>query len=186
MIKTPKCRDKNMLVQSLGDELMLYDLEKDTAYCLNKTSAKVWQLCDGSRSIKQISQTMSDELQSPVTEDLVLLALDGFDQDGLLAEKNELSGKMIGMSRRELVRKAGLATMIALPLIVNITAPKAIHAQSGECNVPADCPSEEAICVAVTCISNVCGIENRPAGFCIALNLGCDGNGNTTPNPSCT
>ena len=55
---------------------MLYDLTINKAYLLNPTSSLIWQLCDGTKSVGEITESISKELDSPVPEDLVWLALD--------------------------------------------------------------------------------------------------------------
>lgn len=43
----PKSRRENIVVQEFDDEVLIYDLERDRAFCLNKTSAVVWRACNG-------------------------------------------------------------------------------------------------------------------------------------------
>ena len=40
-------QDENLLSLPVGDELVVYDLERHKASCLNETAAQVWQWCDG-------------------------------------------------------------------------------------------------------------------------------------------
>ena len=161
MTKAPKSKDSNMLVQSIEDELMLYDLERNVAYCLNKTSAMVYQLCDGQRTITEISGLMSKQLKSKVSEEFVWLALDGLRKDELLVNNNEISSQFMGMSRREIVRKVGLASMIALPIIANITAPQAAAANSG-------CPPNPNLCQFYIIAEGGCSQQNVPSNTCVA------------------
>jgi hypothetical protein len=51
----PHSRTKELVVQELKGELLIYDLSTNKAFCLNETSALVWQLCDGKSSISEIS-----------------------------------------------------------------------------------------------------------------------------------
>ena len=85
----PKSRSTNIVVQELKDEVLIYDLDKNKAYCLNETSALVWQLCDGKNTASEISDKISTQLRTLVSEDLVWLALDQFSKDGLL-ENDEM------------------------------------------------------------------------------------------------
>lgn len=77
----PLSRQKDIVVQELGKENLIYDLKTGKAYCLNETSSLVWQFCDGSNSIADISQKLSRKLKSPITEDLVWLAIDQLQKD---------------------------------------------------------------------------------------------------------
>ena len=74
-------------------------------------------------------------MKSLVNEDFVLLALDQLNNDGLLAEGFKQNDRFGGLSRREVIRKVGISSMVALPIVSSIAAPKAAAAQS-VCVVP--------------------------------------------------
>ena len=60
MKNVPLSRRENLVVQEMDNELMIYDLTDNKAFCLNETSAIVWQLCNGKNSITKISSFLSD------------------------------------------------------------------------------------------------------------------------------
>ena len=72
----PEARSEQLMLQRLTPELLVYDLDRHKAFCLNTTTAGVWQKCDGQRTVSQIASELSNEWTMPVTEDLVWLALD--------------------------------------------------------------------------------------------------------------
>lgn len=39
----------------LGDELLVYVPRRETAHALNRSAAAIWALCDGTRTIEEIS-----------------------------------------------------------------------------------------------------------------------------------
>lgn len=127
---SPLARQNNLVVQELKDELLIYDLQTNKCFCLNQTSTAIWYLCDGKNSISEISRQLSKKLARTVSEDLIWLAIDLLKQENLLIESNKITIDFQGLSRREAIKKAGLASMIALPLITSIIAPKAVNAQS--------------------------------------------------------
>jgi hypothetical protein len=47
----PLARREKLVVQNLGDETLIYDLDENRAYCLNETAARVWQFCDGEKTV---------------------------------------------------------------------------------------------------------------------------------------
>ena len=47
----------------LDDELVLYDPDAAQAYVLNVTGARIWALCDGSRSIAQVARALASTYQ---------------------------------------------------------------------------------------------------------------------------
>jgi hypothetical protein len=121
--KNPKARQNDIVIQTLKDELLIYDLTIHKAYCWNETSALGWNLCDGNNSVSDISRSLSRKLKSTISEDLVWLALNELKKDDLLAKSQEINDKFDGLSRREVIRRVGLASMIALPVIASLVAP---------------------------------------------------------------
>jgi hypothetical protein len=172
MTNKPVSRQSDILVQEVDDELLIYDLRINKAYCLNHTSALVFQLSDGAKTASEISELMSQKLGILVSEDLVWLALQDLEKENLLGNSDELTGVLANLSRREIVKKAGLASMAALPIIASIIAPGAAAAQSTSpsvrCASPAECPS-----------GNCAMTSFLPVGsFCCPV-----GNGGTQPGP---
>jgi hypothetical protein len=130
MNNRPISRKSNIVVQDLENEVLIYDLAINKAFCLNQTSGLVYALCDGTRTVFDISDEMSKQLKSLVSEDFVYLALDELRKNNLLENNDELTNHFAGMSRREVVKKVGLASMVALPIIASVVAPSALMAQS--------------------------------------------------------
>ena len=62
-----------------------------------------------------------------MTEDLVLLALDQLSRENLLAEKVETNIIFNGVSRREIIKRVGLASMIVLPIVSSIVMHVQLH-----------------------------------------------------------
>lgn len=159
-VSKPVSRQTNIVVQELENEFLIYDLSINKAFCLNQTSALVFQLCDGKNSVAEISDLMSKKLKTLVSEDLVWLALEGLRKDNLLENDKELTNHLAGLSRREAVKKVGLASMVALPVIASVVAPDAVMAQSGVLlAVNSPCTSNGQ------CMSNFCA----PTNMCCAV-----------------
>lgn len=162
----PKSRKENLVVQELEGEVLIYDLEKNKAFCLNQTSALVWQSCDGSRTIAEISDVVGKQLNSQINEDIIWLALDQLSKESLVEKQAELGNKFKGLSRREVIRKVGLGTMIALPVIASLTAP--VAAQTGTCT-----PGDSCTCDTLMGAANgeICSTANPGGVPCV--NTGC-------------
>ncbi len=126
----PLSRKDNIVIQEVDDEILIYDLIKNKAFCLNKTSAMVWQECDGTKTVDEISRAVSKKAGEPVSEDIVWLALSQFKSDKLLEKNNSLTTPFDGLTRREVVKRIGFATTVALPMIAGVVAPSAVNAQS--------------------------------------------------------
>ena len=174
----PKARKNNLVVQDLNGETLIYDLDTNRAVCLNETSALVWQNCDGVKTVSDISSVLSAESNNAASEDLIWLALDQLNKENLIEHSEELESRFDGISRREVIRKVGLASVIALPLISSIVAPVAASAQSnagtvgenGACTSDAQCiqnPTFGTRCCSVTGVGG--------ARICRAAGVGCNG-----------
>ena len=155
MKKLPKARRKQLVVQELADEVLVYDLERDKAHCLNQTAALIWKQCDGESNAAQIAGRVGSELRAPVDERMVWFALEQLGRDKLLEESIVAPATLAGMTRRQMVRTLGLAAVVAVPLITSIVAPTA--AQAATCLA-----NGEACSTSTQCCSGLC------SGTCVA------------------
>lgn len=115
----------DLLVRDLPDEILIYDLRNDKSYCLNSTAGIVFNACDGKTTLEDLKK------QTNLPEDIIRLSLDDLKKQNLI-EADGVSS-FTGISRREAIRRAGLASMIALPVISALIAPHPAHAASGTC-----------------------------------------------------
>ena len=136
----PHARKEGLLVQELPNEVLVYDLERHKAHCLNPTAALVWKHCDGRTSVSEIARLLEKSLETTVDEDVVWCALNQLEKDHLLEEKMAWPVGMEPISRRTLIRRVGMAAVL-LPLITTITAPTALASVScgGACPCPPGC-----------------------------------------------
>jgi coenzyme PQQ synthesis protein D (PqqD) len=127
--KLPKVRADQLIVKELTDETLIYDLKNDKAYCLNSTAALVWKSCDGENSIAEINLSLAKETKVAVDEKLVWLALDQLASLDLLEKAPTTPTVFAGISRRQIMKIAGVAA-IALPVVTSIIAPTPAQAAS--------------------------------------------------------
>ena len=153
-LQTPKARSAQLVVQELPDEVLLYDLEVDKAYCLNETARFVWKNCDGTKSVKDITKLAQNEFDSgSISEEFIWLAINELSDKSLL--ENKVSSTQI-TSRREAIRKIGLGAMVALPVISMLAVPQnALAATSCACNIAGN-PCPVAGCPSGTCNGSAC------------------------------
>lgn len=154
----PKSRHSNLVVQDFEKEVLIYDLQINKAYCLNETSALVWQLCDGKHTVSDINGKLSGKLKTDVSEEFVWIALDGLKKENLLENSQSFEIKFKGLTRREIIKKVGLTSMIALPFISSVIAPSAAMAQSGNAGpLPLFSACSDALqCASRACVNNIC------------------------------
>lgn len=124
MQKMPHARRSGLIVKEAEGEVLIYDLDRNQAHCLNETAAKVWNHCDGVTSVTDACTSLSRELNATCDQQLVWYALKQFANDNLLEEENKIPAFIIGdMNRRQMVRALGLGAVIAIPLVTTILAP---------------------------------------------------------------
>lgn len=126
----PLQRLNNIVIQEAHNEVLIYDLISNKAYCLNETCAIVWHLCNGKNSLEDIHRNTDIKLQSSFSKELVWLALDELKRNNLIVNSETIQPSFNNLSRREVIRKVGLGSLVALPVIASIIAPSAVHAQS--------------------------------------------------------
>ncbi len=119
----PTARKEGLVIQEMPDEVLVFDLETNKAHCLNETAAFVWKACDGKNSVADITKLFGNQSGTPVQENLVWLAIDQLNENNLL--EAELKADFNGQSRREVIKKIGLAAVVALPIISSLVAPTA-------------------------------------------------------------
>lgn len=51
-----RVREEDLLIRELGEELLIYDLRRHRAYCLNQTAAFIWRLADGRTSVREMAR----------------------------------------------------------------------------------------------------------------------------------
>lgn len=124
----PRARTEEMIVRELEDEVLVYDLRRQKAHCLNRTSAFVWKHCDGRTTTRQMKRLLEREFATSVDEDIVWLALSQLRRFHLLEDGSRI-GTGMKVSRRDLVRKY-LPAALAVPLILSIAAPASVQAAS--------------------------------------------------------
>jgi len=151
----PKMRKQNLIIDELPDEVLVYDLDRHKAHCLNHTAALVWRRCDGKTGPKEIARRVQSELDQPFNEDMVWLAVRQLNQIHLLAEPVGLPPKLAGMSRRRMMRTLGIAAVVAVPLVTSIVAPTA--AEAATCIAKGlTCPGTMPCCGGCNCNNGTC------------------------------
>jgi hypothetical protein len=102
-------------------ETLVYDLQRHRAHCLNAPAAFVFKYCDGTRSVRQLATGLAQETGAPVDVECVWLALEALDRARLLREPVVRPPRAGRLSRREVVRRLGVAVL--LPAVTSILAP---------------------------------------------------------------
>jgi hypothetical protein len=107
MAQLPRSRTAHVRT-SRGEHgaLIAYDVRNDAGHVLNATSAAVYELADGTRSVRDIARKLAERTGVPVDDDVIQLAL----QD--LAEAKLLETPP-AVTRRDLMRRLALSATAA-------------------------------------------------------------------------
>lgn len=151
----PLARKEGLVIQELPDEVLVYDLDRDRAHCLNETAAFVWQRCDGRTTAGEIARSLGTKVNAPVDEKVVWFAIDQLKRNHLMNNTGVAPQLAAGMNRREMVRALGLAAVIAVPVVTSIVAPTPAQAvtciaNGGPCTLSVQCCSNN--CQATVCV----------------------------------
>lgn len=114
MIYKPLAQLNELSTEELSDELLVCDSSNETAHCLNPFATSVFKLCDGTRTIAEIT----NELQAD--ESLVWQAINELSDVGIITKPPE-SLVETDFDRRRIVKAAmvgvgALVCSISLPL----------------------------------------------------------------------
>lgn len=143
----PLARQKDLVIQELPAEVLVYDMSSNKAHCLNPSAAFVWRACNGKNTVADIVSQFDAQGQGHVSEDFVWLAIDQLQESALL--EPGIVPKFAGQSRRQVIKTIGLASMVAVPVIASLVAPQNALAvgscacvNPGDCIVQVSCPSQ--------------------------------------------
>jgi len=114
----PVVRTDGVSVEDVGDEILLYDRESDTAHCLTESAAAVWRACEAGLSRSELLA------RDAIDESTVERALDELREQRLLGEgRFQLVQAGPAISRRQAVGR--LAAVAVGPLVISVAAPTA-------------------------------------------------------------
>ena len=100
----PEARKAGTLVQESGDELLVYDVERDQAHCLNAVTTLVWRYADGKTPVPSLVERIRQESPAEIDETTVWLALVSLSGAHLLVKQVERSVLRAAFARRQLAR----------------------------------------------------------------------------------
>lgn len=158
----PKAREKGLVLQELDDELLVYDVDRHKAHCLTGAAGLVWRHCDGKNGVPELKALLKKELQVPVDDEVVWVALQRLGKAHLLSERVTPPVEAgFRSSRRELMRKLSLVGGVA---VISIIAPQAASAAS---------------CLTKVSCQNQCIDMSNPSPAPCGFNCNCAGHGGT-------
>jgi hypothetical protein len=133
-ISRPIARTEGLLVESVGDETVIYDTAAREAHCLKSLAGAVFTYADGSRSAADIAELAAYRLGTPVTEAEVADAIAQLHTASLLDTGPVVARNGNGLSRRDALKRFGAVAGVAAatPLIATVSA----SAAAGDSKIP--------------------------------------------------
>ena len=151
-------RNEELVVREMPDEVLVYDLKRDKAHCLNRTAAFVWHHCDGQTTVDEMVKLMEKDWGTSVSEDMVWFTLNKLSRADLLQEPIALPEAKDGITRRSAMRRLGFGALLAVPVVMSIVVP-----------TPAAISSIPQVCQ--DCVKKINGVGACPSE-CTGLILG--------------
>lgn len=180
-----KARSARLTIKDLGDEVVIYDLDTDQAHLLNPTLTFVWRQCREGTTVGELRRLVGAFLGiDEGVDDVVDTAIRDLRSAGLLDAHVAASVDDFTISRRSLLKKAGIAA-VALPAITTILAPPAAATHSSvpclganqSCTISSD-PHTVPCCSSYTCTNTTTGTQccNKALGaVCAGGDACCEG-----------
>jgi hypothetical protein len=82
----PKRREQ-VIAQKASNDFLLFNMDNGNYYSLNDIGGRIWELCDGNRSVSQLVAAIAAEYDAPTADlekDIVEL-LEGLQEGKLIA-----------------------------------------------------------------------------------------------------
>ena len=157
----PLARTEQLVVEEIGDEVLIYDRNNDQAHCLSTEAGAVWRACDGSTTVERLGANLG------LDHETVARALEELGECGLLD-----TGPATGVTRREVTAKFAKvgAAAASAPLIYSIMAPTPALATS------------QATCLGI----NPCTTNGSGCADCYKAGCACCGAGTSAGFKLCT
>ena len=159
-------RTNGLLVEHVGDETVIYDLDSKEAHCLNALAAQIFALTDGRRKVSELAELATRNLNTVVSEDEVAEAVAQLEERRLL--DSPVFVQQSGISRRDALRRGVFATV----LITTIGVPVATAAATAP--IPTGCTGcgQNKDCASNHCCQDVAG-KSCNQTCCVGENNSC-------------
>jgi hypothetical protein len=163
----PVARTTGLVIRELGDETVVYDVERHVAHCLNRTAALVLRHADGRRSVADMATALASACGSAVDEGVVRLTLQKLAEARLLEDgggQAEGTPPLASPGRREALRRVGLGAALLAPVVTSLLVPTPAEA-AATCIPQTACTAAKYgqpcyVLVQSECASKIC-IDNN-------------------------
>lgn len=165
----PLARQNGLVTCEVADELLVYDLFQTKAHHLNSAAALVWRHCDGQTRVPEIARVLNSKHGMTLSNEAVWFALEQLERAQLLVTvgistpaahgRPSASRQSPGsvLTRCELIKWAGVAGAMGMPLVSSIAIPTAAEAAACSGRGRACSPDgANSVCCSGTCVLGLC------------------------------
>jgi len=144
----PIAKTMGVTTKKLGDELVVFDANNGSVHHLNRVAELVWRACDGRTDAESLARIVGRATGVADAGPAVELALEQLSRRGLLAMPVERATADRRRDRRQALKH--LATALAIPTVMTVTAGKARADQVSGRPCSATCPDGKSTVQGVT------------------------------------
>jgi hypothetical protein len=127
-LNEPLARSRGLLLETVGEETVVFDRDSKKAYRLNRSAAIVWRHCDGKTSEQGLAGILATELKlTEPAQPIVTMALQRLEALGLMESTAPIDNPSV--TRRHVGRKVAVAAAL-IPLVAVIALPTPAKASS--------------------------------------------------------
>jgi len=127
-VARPLALTEGFAAEEVDGGLLIYDEHGELVLKLNRSAALVWQKSDGTRTVSDLVDVLTEELGVQADEDQVLVALDELSSHGLIESGyDQRDANATRLSRRHFIRRVGIvagAAAVGIPIVHSMAVPK--------------------------------------------------------------
>jgi hypothetical protein len=129
----PAARTSDLIETEVDGELLVYDRRAQRIHHLNHSAAAIWRRCTAPQSLAALVTMAEHDVGAPISPALIQGVLTKLAEADLLAGRLPPALRQPAASRRALLRKAALAGVATVPVVISLTAPASADTQSLTC-----------------------------------------------------
>jgi len=85
----PKKKQKGVIIQDIGNEVVLRNVDEKTIHVLNTTARIIWELCDGEHTIEDMERQLRETFSIPDNTNIrndIVNTLNALSEKGMFEE----------------------------------------------------------------------------------------------------
>jgi hypothetical protein len=142
-------RTDGLVVEGVGDQLLIYDESADVAHSLSPVASAIWSACREGASLDDLTELVGGLQPEVDAEGLALTALAELLDKALLLDRGD------AMSRRDALRRIAFTASAAL-VATAVVPPAAAMASGGSFGIHHTCTADNQCANGLNCQSGYC------------------------------